>query len=116
MKPIQAFGCLVLAVVMTASLGGQVEHAPTVSQCRADQRMWSSRLEESSPEQLPRWAVLSEWRSEMGDCEKVDPSNHWTYYNASSEVLAAQGTRMMDFLGRHDLYGKFLQEDAAGKR
>jgi len=36
---------LVLAsLILTASLVGQVEHAPTVAQCQADQRLWLSKL------------------------------------------------------------------------
>ena len=37
---------LVLVLVSFNSLGSQeVKHAPTVEQCRADQRLWLSRLE-----------------------------------------------------------------------
>jgi|HubBroStandDraft_6_1064221.scaffolds.fasta_scaffold517911_2 hypothetical protein len=41
MKRHLVLGCLVLA----ASLAGQVQYAPTVAQCQADQRFWMSKLE-----------------------------------------------------------------------
>jgi hypothetical protein len=108
---------LVLAVVAAASLVGQdVQHAPTVEQCRADQRLWLSSVEQADSPRLPSYAVLSKWDHEMTDCEKVDPENKWKYYNTGSEIDVIEASRLMDFLHRHGLWEKFKEEDAAGKR
>jgi hypothetical protein len=52
----------------------------------------------------------------MNECKKVDPEHHSSYYNTSAEVDDTKLSRMLDFLDRHNLYGQFLAEDAAGKR
>ena len=109
--------CLVLGwLVLTASLTGQVEHAPTVAQCQADQRLWLSKIEEGQRERLPTFDVLGDWNTEMLDCQKVDPTNAWSYSNTAGEITAEQATRTLDFITRNDLWKKFMAEDAAGKR
>jgi hypothetical protein len=45
-------GLLMLAV-LTASVAGQVEHAPTVEQCQADQRLWLAEIEVRDPKAHP---------------------------------------------------------------
>jgi hypothetical protein len=113
MKRLLVVGCLVLS----ASLTGQIEHAPTVAQCQADQRLWFSVIErENSSELVPAFDILTQWHHEMRDCEKVDPDNKWTYYNTGAEINAEKITRMVSFLDRHGLWGQFKNEDAAGKR
>ena len=107
---------VILAVILTASLRGQVEHAPTVAQCQADQKLWLSKIEEGHREQLPAFRVLSVWVTEMNDCGRIDTANAWTYSNTSGEIIAEQATRTLDFITRYDLLQKFLEEDAAGKR
>jgi len=111
MRLILAFAVVLLA----ASLTGQVEHAPTVAECQADQRLWLADLE-GQREHLPGFAVLGEWNHEMDNCQKVDTDNRWKYYNTSGEVDAEKLVRLINFLNRHDLYQKFKEEDAAGKR
>jgi hypothetical protein len=109
--------CLVLGwLILTSSLVGQVEHAPTVAQCQSDQRLWMSKLEGDNPSALPEYSVLGKWGHEMRDCQEVDPDNKLTYYNTQEEVNDAQYMRMMHFIVRHDMWQKFLDEDAAGKR
>ena len=109
---------LILAsLILTASLVGQVEHAPTVAQCQADQRLWLAKLEALPPgTNLPSYTVLSLWIKEMDDCQQVDPPNQWKYYNVHGEVSDVQASRMIGFLGRQGLWSKFLAEDAAGRR
>ena|SRR6266436_4236917 len=109
---------LVLALILTASLIGQVEHAPTVAQCQADQRLWLSKIESDPTNQLtlPTYSVLHKWEGEMRDCEDVDPDNKLRYYNTAEEISSAETTRLLDFLTRHQLWDKFLEEDEAGKR
>jgi hypothetical protein len=108
---------LVVAVVLTASLIGQdVEHAPTVAQCQADQRLWMSKLEGGNPSAIPEYSVLGKWGDEMRDCQEVDPENKPTYYNTQEEIHDAQHLRMLHFIARHGMWQTFLDEDAAGKR
>jgi hypothetical protein len=102
--------------LLTTSIAGQVEHAPTVAQCQADQRLWLSKLEENTPQQLPSFTVLNKWKNEMNDCQSVDPSNRLKYYNTQSETDAEQSKRMINFIDRQGLLDKFLKEDEAGKR
>jgi hypothetical protein len=95
---------LILALILTASLVGQVEHAPTVAQCQADQRLWISRIEEGDSPRLPVFTVLTQWSHEMMECEKVDPNNEQRYYNTGSEIDEVESNRLLGFLNRHDLY------------
>jgi hypothetical protein len=110
---------LVLAsLILTASLIGQVEHAPTVAQCQADQRLWLARLESAEGKDitLPSMSVLRVWRKEMKDCESVDAENYWKYFNTKSELWVEEVIRLQDFVDRHGLSREFEAEDAAGKR
>jgi hypothetical protein len=109
---------VLVSLILTVSLVGQeIKHAPTVAQCQADQRWWLSKLETLPVDtDLPSYATLSLWSSEMVQCQKVDPPNEWKYYNVEGEVSDVQASRMIKFLGRQGLWSKFLAEDAAGKR
>jgi hypothetical protein len=107
---------LVLACFLcSVSVYPQVEHAPTVAQCQADQRLWFSKLEEPEPKLLA-FDVIREWSHEMLDCEKVDPENKLKYYNVEGEVEAEKVSRLAAFINRHGLWEQFKTEDAAGKR
>jgi|SRR4029077_8454721 hypothetical protein len=105
-----------LAVVMVSLSVGQVEHAPTVAQCQADQRLWLSKIEQGDSPALAKFDVLSQWSTEMIDCQKVDPTHSWDYNNLGWEISTTQATRMLSFIHRHDMWQKFLNEDAAGQR
>src|ERR1700733_5260164 len=107
---------LILGIFVLAAVGQDVEPAPTVAQCQADQRLWLSKLQESDSLRFPTFNVLPRWGFEMGDCEKVDPDNESKYYNIGAETHALQATRLLNFIDRHGLREKFLAEDAAGKR
>jgi hypothetical protein len=91
------------------------QHAPTVAQCQADQRLWLSDLEEPH-NSLPVYAVLGQWNVEMSVCETVDPDNFWKYYNTRGEISSERVIRLVDFLDRHNLTDQFKAEGAAGKR
>ena len=109
---------LALAVLLMGSVTvAQVEHAPTVAQCQADQRLWLSKLEVLPPDtNLPAFATLRQWSSEMGDYKEIDPKNGWEYFNVQSESNTIQAARMLRFLKRQHLWDKFVEEDAAGER
>ena len=109
----------ILAVVLTTSLtvGQDVQHAPTVAQCQADQRLWLSQMESDHGQgSLPAYPVVDKWKWEMDDCMSVDPENKVRYYNTESEVWVVQTARTADFLKRHQMWETFFEEDAAGKR
>jgi hypothetical protein len=102
---------------LTASLTGQVEHPPTVAHCQAHQRLWMSKVEASDyTDYLPGWDTISQWASEMEECQTADPNNHAAYYNLRAKILVLKSVRQQHFIVRHDLYDQFIAEDAAGKR
>jgi hypothetical protein len=97
----------------------EVKHAPTVEQCRADQRLWLAKLEQDPPRSGTAnvsYNELNAWTIEMMDCESVDPASAKGYYNTLGEATSEQALRAEGFLHRHNLYGQFLAEDAQGKR
>jgi hypothetical protein len=53
-----------------------VKHAPAVEQCRADQRLWLSKLEEPDAVSIANvsFLELGGWASEMLDCSDADPA------------------------------------------
>jgi hypothetical protein len=111
---------LVFALIASfSSLTGrqvQIKHAPTVDQCQADQRLWLSKLGTAPDTDLPNFSTLTEWESEMNDCQTVDPVNQAKYYNTQEEASEVQSRRLLRFIGRHGLYEQFVTEDAIGKR
>ncbi len=94
----------------------EVKHAPTIEQCRADQRLWLDKLENTSVPMPEDYRTLSGWISEMSQCKSVDPENQRRYYNVIWESQADKITRLEKFLDRHGLYDKFIEEDKAGKK
>jgi hypothetical protein len=85
------FWLLVLVLVSVSTVGSQeVKHAPTVEQCRADQRLWLSKLESSVADPVANvsFKELSGWQHEMFECQSVDPEFHNRYYNTHSEIYA----------------------------
>lgn len=105
------FGWLILAVSLTA----QVEHAPTVAQCQADQRLWDFKFLHER-EKLPDVTMLQKWNSELRDCLTVDPPTQLQYIFTVDEIDAETELRMLHFLQRHSMIADFKTEDAAGKR
>jgi hypothetical protein len=111
----------VVAGVLVASFAfgkpaQNVEHAPTVQQCQADQAYWFSKLEQTHGTDDVTYGTLQGWHTEMDQCAVVDPSNRWKYYNTMSESDAEVATRLMRFVERHNLWKQFIAEDAAGVR
>ncbi len=94
----------------------EVKHAPTIEQCRADQRLWLDKLKNTTERMPEDYRTLHGWSYEMGDCRSVDPENRNPYYNVEGEINALMMIRLLDFLDRHGLYDKFIEEDKAGKR
>ena len=78
---------LALLVLPVFSLSEQVKHAPTVVQCQSDQKLWLTKIEKNSAD-LPAFEVLTDWQSEMKDCQTVDEPNNFKYYNTRAEITA----------------------------
>lgn len=112
----KAFLLLFMGFIFLQTGAQEIKHAPTVEQCRADQRLWMGKLEESARDYLPSFGTLADWQGEMRNCESVDPENRPRYYNVLGEIGAEQDMRLEHFLDRHELYDKFIEEDKAGKR
>jgi hypothetical protein len=106
----------VAIVIAVPALGQDVEHAPTVAQCQADQRLWLSKLEANHGLDDVTVPTLVAWEHEMIKCEAVDPPNRLQYYNTWGEATAIEAWREHNFIKRHGLDEQFLAEDAAGKR
>lgn len=106
---------IILIVFVFVAVGQEIQHAPTVAQCQADQRLWDYEFIHQS-EKLPDVGVLQKWNSEMRDCMKVDPQTQLQYVFTVGEIDAETELRMMHFLQRHNMLADFKTEDAAGKR
>lgn len=92
----------------------QLKYAPTVEQCRADQKLWLSKVEDNAD--AVSWKYMDNWFHEMQECMTVDPENKPKYYNTQSEITSFQFVRLWHFLARHNLKDQFLAEDAQGER
>jgi hypothetical protein len=99
---------LLLFAATAANLHAQATHMPTVAQCQADVRSWSSGVQTAKP-----FTELSTEAAEMVLCKRVDPPNA-VLYEASHGILAIViSGRAFRFIKRHNLVEQFEQEDAA---
>ena len=97
------------------AFGQDIEHAPTVAQCQADQRLWLSQMEPEH-QTLPIWSAMAERIAEMDSCGKVDPDHSKEYENTCHELEFNLADRFMDFIKRNGMWGQFTAQDKAGKR
>jgi hypothetical protein len=122
-----------LMLVFCATAGSQdVKHAPTFEACTADLNLWTS--------QIPGWPnpnldqvregtknlAMSEMDrrlDSLGECSGAYPAFLKSKSNEIPAMLALiqvyhaeRAERMLDFLSRHNLLLKFIEEDEAGKR
>jgi hypothetical protein len=120
---------LLTLIVLVSVVALAQEHAPTVEQCRADYRLWTTNgtnFKDVSYKELLRRAEV------MGQCAETDPAAMQVFaedamrlgwkkanvnYNDFSALLhETAGERVSKFLTRHHLMPQFIQEDEAGKR
>jgi hypothetical protein len=113
-KPMKRISALIVFVFVFVAVGQEVQHAPTVAQCQADQRLWGHAL--AHPENLPDFVALEERASEMVDCGRVDPQDQPEYELTAATIYAQIEARMLHYLQRHNMLADFKAEDAAGKR
>jgi hypothetical protein len=104
-----SIGALSILIAATAT-GGQ-QHAPTVDQCRADTAAWSH----DDIAKIPVVQVRARL-TETGNCITVDASRKDWYQIVEGLYASELGSRMYDFLQRHNLVGQFIDEDEQGLR
>jgi hypothetical protein len=117
---------LIAAVVGVLIFGSEtppqeVEHAPTVAQCRADEALWGKQTADAlqsgaTPFAKYSFVVLQKMANEMGDCEAVDPSKRPDHSESQAIIQDYMALRQANFLSRHKLIQQFLDEDTAGNR
>jgi hypothetical protein len=120
-KAVITIALLTALVGLPAVHAQQVHHAPTVEQCRADQRLWLSKLEDlgrgrAGVATVGYRELDQDWSNQMIECMTVDSENNSRYYNTYGETSAEELLRLENFLRRHNLFDQFLAEDAQGKR
>jgi hypothetical protein len=106
----------VLMLLRTPSYEQEINHATTVEQCRADQKLWLAKLEGSGGALDVSFVELNAWGQEMSACGVVDSQFKIQYYNTAAEIQSEDVVRFLAFISRHDLYQRFVTEDKQGKR
>jgi hypothetical protein len=122
---------LPLFLLFVVPVTGQVEHAATPEQCRADANAWGIPgigvfdQNEVQFANLPATMVhnqtvsaktLEARNAEFMQCEKTDTVQANRYALAARAYGIAELARMADYMERHSLTAKFYQEDEEGKR
>lgn len=110
----KSVGIATVVLLGSLAMAQDIKHAPTVEQCRADQKLWSSGMEQ--PNSPISFDELSRRQIEINRCMAVDSERYTQYYNTEGEIVARQLLRVENFLTRHKLWDQFHTEDAAGKR
>ena len=122
------FWLLCFVLVSVSAVGSQeVKHASTVEQCRADQKLWLSKINddvkagEAEGLREPVAASISFQQLnflilQMHDCARIDPEFKKEYFETSDAAAVAANNRLVHFLYRHKFLDQFLAEDAQGKR
>jgi hypothetical protein len=110
---------LVPVMLLTAVSTSSSQNAPytlTTEQCRADQKVWSSKLNRDPAAPNVSYDEMTGWNFEMFRCEKVNADLRQSYLNTESAIALAQGRRLFDFISRHHLMRQFSAEDKQGKQ
>src|ERR1035441_5690116 len=94
--------CVCFLSLVIPSLGQ--DHAPTIEQCRADQRLWSSILQDEhtfkdAASRLPL-QTLKQRSGEMRDCFAVDSENTHDYFVLVAAYTTELSRRYKDFIDR----------------
>lgn len=117
------FACGALAASLASGKPAQeVQHAPTVAQCRADLKAWWEKAGKDHGLDDTSYDLLGSMSSEMTNCIIADKANRShaesapDYYELTVELEKQQADRLTRFLLRHNLWSEFQTEDAAGKR
>jgi hypothetical protein len=92
----------------------ELKLAPTLEQCRADQRLWLDKVEKTTLAE--DYFTINNWAGEMLDCGVLIPRISGSTTMSPERVHGEKVLRLEHFLDRHNLYDKFIEEDKAGKR
>ena len=114
-KKVRALIIIGLSGLLCPVLGStqQLEHAPTVEQCQADQKLWLKEMAQTTEQSF---TTLGQRFDEMRQCMELDPTHNNLYYNTGGQALYQRELRLQHFLVRKNLYDDFLAEDMAGGR
>jgi hypothetical protein len=126
---------LPLAFLFVIPVTGQIEHAPTPQQCRADVNSWevpNFNATSWNEEQFSNFVTLvmqdrsltakelDAREAELDQCLKTDKSlltaDPNRYIQAHRAYSIAELARMADYMKRHNLMAQFYDEDEQGKR
>ena len=123
LQTVSVLWLLAFAMLVSGHAFGQdIEHAPTVDQCQADQRLWLSEVRDDGAKDWAHSATntsartLILWGHEMTICGNVDPNNDAVYSHTWQLIQLTLNSRVEDFVMRHGVWQQFLAEDKAGKR
>lgn len=108
---------------------------PTAAQCETDAQTWGNRQKyqqyldaedkyrdqhkrNPNSTELARLAMAEVFArlKEMTACADIDPKRYRSYSDVTEIYEHIWGDRMVNFLGRHDMWEQFLKEDAEGYR
>ena len=112
MKPTITLCALLLSITPLCAQ----DHAPTVEQCRADQRLWLVQSDDKEHVKGLSFAQINDRMIEMANCVAVDRDRAIMYSETGGRFANQETIRLLDFIRRHDLADQFWAEDAAGKR
>jgi hypothetical protein len=117
---------LPLLLLFVIPMSGQVDHAATPEQCRADSAAWNIPehfiLDRNAFANLVNQhsnvnAKLLEARAaELEQCEQTDRLHAERYSLGAFAYSIVISQRRAHFMERHNLMAEFYQEDEAGKR
>jgi hypothetical protein len=122
---------LPMLLLFVIPVTGQVEHATTPEQCRADSDAWDIptwSVSVPNGDAFRDFAIFMLFKSpvsaktmdarmvEFDECLKTDSNQSGRYSQGSRAYTSAKLLRMAAFLQRHDLMAQFYQEDEQGKR
>jgi hypothetical protein len=115
MKPaVWVFASIIL---LATTISNSQDHAPTLEQCRADEKLWWDELNNvpAAISRLPFSKLVNRF-GEMTDCGSVDDDRIADYNRVAGSLTLKMQNRLLHFVDRHHLMGQFMAEDAAGKR
>jgi hypothetical protein len=116
MKSASLLWLALLSVTLAPTQTTQIEHAPTVEQCKADQRLWAAETQIEKSKNLPAHRAMVVRSEETGACANVDPENRAGYLGVMVLTFGDLLHRYSDFVDRRSMRDQFAAEDAAGKR
>lgn len=102
---------LIVLIVCGLGFGGT---GPKADKCRADQKLWLSKLNPPDPvydddPRLPTWDGEDRQYQEMRRCTVADHEYHAAYDRVMEEINADRTIRIGRFLRRHDRLDEFKQ-------